>query len=36
MGVTATVQCMTQLGFTVVMWQHSENGLALPTFWQRK
>jgi len=25
MGVTATVQCMTQLlGFTVVMWQHSE------------
>ena len=35
MGVTATVQCITQLGFTVVMWLRSEIWLILPTFRQR-
>ena len=36
MGVTVTFQCMTQLGFTVVTWQHSETWLVLPTFCQWK
>jgi len=36
MGVTVMVQCMTQLGFTVVMWQRSETWLVLPTFRQQK
>jgi len=36
MGVTATLQCIMQLGFTVVMWQHSEIWLVLPTIRQRK
>ena len=31
MGVTATVKCMMQFGFTVVMWQRSEIWLVLPT-----
>ena len=36
MGVTVMFQSMTQLGFTVVMWQHSEIWLVLPTFWKQK
>jgi len=35
MGVTATVQCIMQLGFTVVVWLRSEIWLVLPTFRQR-
>jgi len=30
------VQCITQLGFTVIMWLCSEIWLVLPTFRQRK
>jgi len=30
------VQCITQLGFTVIMWLHSETWLVLPTFRQQK
>jgi len=36
MGVTATVQCIMQLGFTVVMWLRSAVWLVLPTFRQWK
>jgi len=35
-GVTVTVQCITQLDFTVVMWQHFVIWLVLSTFWQWK
>jgi len=34
--MTVTVQCITQLGFIVVMWLRSEIWLVLPTFRQRK
>jgi len=33
-GMTAMVQCIMQLGFTVVMWLRSEIWLVLPTFRQ--